>query len=132
MINNNLMYKFYINWGKICKKNVNLIKNKVNKIYEKRIVIGYGAAAKANTFLNFSKIKLNLIVDDNKMKQNKFTPGSHILIKNSTALEKIKQNLYIIPLAWNFYSEIKKRVKILRPKKEDKFIICFPKFKIQK
>ena len=104
----------------------------MNKIYEKRIVIGYGAAAKANTFLNFSKIKLNLIVDDNKMKQNKFTPGSNILIKNSTALEKIKQNLYIIPLAWNFYSEIKKRVKILRPKKEDKFIICFPKFKIQK
>ena len=125
-------YKFYINWGKICKKNVNLIKNKVNNIYKKRMIIGYGAAAKANTFLNFSKIKLNLIVDDNKMKQNKFTPGSHILIKNSTVLKKIKQKLYIIPLAWNFYSEIKKRVKILRPKQEDKFIICFPKFKIQK
>ena len=125
-------YKFYVNWGKICKKNIGFIKKKINRIYKSRMIVGYGAAAKANTFLNFSKVKLNLIVDDNKMKQNKFTPGSHIIIKNSKELKKIKEKLYIIPLAWNFYSEIKKRVKNLRPNKEDRFIVCFPKFKIQK
>ncbi|MFN9898842.1 MAG: hypothetical protein ACK55Z_08645, partial [bacterium] len=30
---------------------------------------GYGAAAKGNTLLNFSKIKLDFIIDDNELKQ---------------------------------------------------------------
>ena len=115
-----------------CERKVKLIKKKIDKIYLNNKIIGYGAAAKANTFLNFSKIKLHLVIDDNKLKQNKFTPGRQILIKDSSELKKINQNLYILPLAWNFYSEIRKKVKSIRPKKEDRFILCFPKFKITK
>jgi len=37
-----------------------------------------------------------------------------------------------MPLAWNFYKEIKNKVKKIRPNKKDKFILCFPNFKIEK
>ena len=111
---------------------VKKIKNKIEKIKKKGCIIGYGAAAKANTFLNFSKIKLDYIVDDNRFKQNKFCPGSKIPIRSRSLLKKIKYDIYLLPLAWNFYKEIKFRVKKIRPKKNDKFILCFPKFKIEK
>ena len=126
-----LNYNFYLKWGKFCKKKVTFLQKKINAIYKKKLVIGYGAAAKANTFLNFSKIKLNLIVDDNKIKQNKFCPGSRIPIKSPNILKKIKKNIYIVPLAWNFYKEIRNNIKNLRSSNKDKFILCYPNFKIQ-
>ena len=45
-----LNYNFYKHWGKICKKTVTDTKIKFKKISKNKIVIGYGAAAKANTF----------------------------------------------------------------------------------
>ena len=125
-----LNYNFYKNWGKNCLYNVKFLKKKLDKIKLNKIIIGYGAAAKANTFLNFSKIKLDFIIDDNKFKQNKFCPGSKIQIKSINFLKKYKQNIYIIPLAWNFYKEIKKKVTNLRKNNNEKFIIFFPNFKI--
>ena len=125
-----LNYKFYKNWGKFCLKNVKILKKQINQIKENNLLIGYGAAAKANTFLNFSKIKLDYIIDDNKFKQNKFCPGSKIPVKSISFLKNFKENVYFIPLAWNFYKEIKKRVLKVRRQYNDKFIICFPKFKL--
>jgi len=111
---------------------VEKLRKKIIRLQKNKIIIGYGAAAKANTFLNFSKIKLDFIIDDNKLKQNKFCPGSKIPIKSINFLKKIKKDIGILPLAWNFYKEIKTRVKNVRPKKKDFFILCFPKYKILK
>ena len=127
-----LNYSFYKKWGNYCSVNIKKIQKKIKDINKKEIIIGYGAAAKANTFLNFSKINLDFVIDDNKFKQNKYCPGSKIPIKSRNLLKKINNDLYILPLAWNFYKEIKARVKKLRPKKNDKFILCFPNFKIEK
>ncbi|MBD1134827.1 methyltransferase domain-containing protein [Pelagibacterales bacterium SAG-MED47] len=127
-----LNYSFYKKWGNYCSVNIKKIQKKIKEIKKKEIIIGYGAAAKANTFLNFSKINLDFVIDDNKFKQNKYCPGSKIPIKSGNLLKKINNDLYILPLAWNFYNEIKARVKKLRPKKNDKFILCFPHFKIEK
>ena len=41
-------------------------------------VIGYGAAAKGNTFLNFTDVKLDYVIDDNELKQGLYTPGTNI------------------------------------------------------
>ena len=125
-----LNYKFYKNWGRTCLKNVKFLKRKLSKIKMNTPLIGYGAAAKANTFLNFSKINLNFIIDDNKLKQNKFCPGSKIPIKSINFINKFKEDIYIIPLAWNFYREIKNKIIQVRKKNKDKFIIFYPKFKI--
>ena len=125
-----LNFKYYKNWGKRCKETVKKIKYRIDNISKKNIIIGYGAAAKANTFLNFSKVKFEIIIDDNKLKQNKFCPGSKIPIKSLNFIKNYKENIYIVPLAWNFYKEIKKRVISVRKKNKDKFIVFFPKFKI--
>ena len=127
-----LNYKFYKQWAKNCSKIVNSIKTKLETVRKNKVIIGYGAAAKANTFLNFSRIKLNYIIDDNKLKQNKFCPGNKIQIKSADYLKSFKENIIIVPLAWNFAREIKKRVEKIRKGKNDKFVICFPKFKILK
>lgn len=125
-----LNIRFYRKWGNNCLRVVKDIKRKFKKISKNKYIIGYGAAAKANTFLNFSNIKLKYIIDDNEFKQNKFCPGSKILIKSIKFLKEIKRDIYVMPLAWNFYFEIKEKVKNIRPNNEDKFILCFPKFKI--
>ncbi len=125
-----LNYNFYKHWGKKCRKMINDSKTKFKKISKNKIVVGYGAAAKANTFLNFSNIKLDSIIDDNKLKQNKFCPGTKIPIKSPYFLKQFKENIYVVPLAWNFYKEIKSKVKKIRKKNKDRFIIFYPKFKI--
>ena len=125
-----LNIKYYKTWSKKCKSVANRIKKKIEIISKKNTVIGYGAAAKANTFLNFTGIKLDLIIDDNKFKQNKFCPGNKIPIRSINFLKNYKKNLYFVPLAWNFFKEIKQRVKRSRKNYKDKFIICYPKFRI--
>ena len=72
-------------------------------------VIGYGAAAKSNTFLNYSKISLDYIVEDNPLKQGLLTPGTNIPIVPPTQLAKDTRPLVVVPLAWNFYTEIKEK-----------------------
>jgi hypothetical protein len=93
-------------------------------------VVGYGAAAKGNTFLNFSCLDLDYIVDDNKLKWDLYTPGRNILIKNSSCLaEEAPENLVIVPLAWNFFKEIKQRAEQIIGTKV-KFIKYFPEVKV--
>ena len=102
-------YKTYKNFGeKIYKIRENVIKN-LKKIKEQnKIVIGYGAPAKATTALNFFGVtkEIDFIVEDNKLKHNKFVPGVNIQIKDKS---KIKDNNNtIVVLAWNFFNDIKK------------------------
>ena len=55
-------------------------------------MIGYGAPAKATTALNFFGIskEIDFIVEDNKLKHNKFVPGVNIPIKNKSHIKKKK------------------------------------------
>ena len=73
-----------------------------------KLLIGYGAPAKATTALNFFGIsnEIDFIVEDNKLKHNKFIPGVKIPIKNKNKIKNKKK--YFIVLAWNFYKDIKK------------------------
>jgi SAM-dependent methyltransferase len=74
-------------------------------------VIGYGAAAKSNTFLNFSGVRLDYIAEDNKLKVDKYTPGMKIIIKSSEVIKNENhKKLIVVALAWNFKKEITKRV----------------------
>jgi hypothetical protein len=40
-------------------------------------------------------------------------------------------NVAWVPLAWNFFTEIRSRIKSVRDKDEDKFILYFPKIKVE-
>lgn len=93
-----------------------------------KIVIGYGAPAKGNTLLNAANIVLDFIIDDNPMKQGLFTPGMRIPIFSSEKLKEYAEadNLVFVPLAWNFFDEIKSKIETLRPNKKDAFLKYFP------
>jgi nucleoside-diphosphate-sugar epimerase/quercetin dioxygenase-like cupin family protein len=102
-------YKTYQDFGeKIKKLKDNVIKNIKALKKNNTKIIGFGAPAKATTALNFFGIsnEIDFIIEDNKLKHNKFIPGVLIPIKEKNYL-KDKNNLIIV-LAWNFYNEIKK------------------------
>lgn len=72
-------------------------------------VIGYGAAAKGNTLLNFAGVKPDLlseVYDAAKAKQNKYLPGSHIPISSPDNISQAKADFVLI-LPWNISEEIR-------------------------
>ena len=107
-------FKTYQIFGeKVYKIRENVLKN-IKKLQDKnKTIIGYGAPAKATTALNFFGVskEIDFIVEDNKLKHNKFIPGVKIPIKNKSLI-KDKKNVLLV-LAWNFYNDIKKNNKDL-------------------
>ena len=96
------------------------------KLHNKKI-IGYGATAKSTTILNYCNIDSSTIdyfLDTTRDKQNKYTPGTKILIKKYNG--SIDNDVDLVFLgAWNFKKEIfKKEKKYI--KSGGKFIIHTP------
>ena len=110
-------------------------KLKLKKFFRKTkndLVYGYGASAKVVTLLNYYNLNddnIKLIIDDSKIKQNKYIPGTKILITNSSILNT-KPPKYIIIFAWNIYKDI--LFKLKNYKKINYIIIPLPTFKIIK
>jgi nucleoside-diphosphate-sugar epimerase/2-polyprenyl-3-methyl-5-hydroxy-6-metoxy-1,4-benzoquinol methylase len=96
-------------------------------------IIGYGAAAKGNTLLNYLKFKLDYIVDDSELKWNLYTPGMNIPIYSPQMLKNDENNkILLVPLAWNFFDEIQSKViHILGNKPDLIFIRYFPDIEIK-
>ncbi|MDC0450236.1 NAD-dependent epimerase/dehydratase family protein [Pelagibacteraceae bacterium] len=102
-------YKTYKDFGdKINKLKENVSKNIKQLKKNNKKIIGFGAPAKATTALNFFGIsdQIDYIIEDNKLKHNKFIPGVLIPIKNKNSLKE--KNILILVLAWNFFNDIKK------------------------
>lgn len=95
------------------------------------VIIGYGAAAKGNTLLNYAGITEDLIrfiVDKNPAKQNKFLPGSNIPIFSEDMIKETKPD-YILILPWNLKEEIMKNLNYVK-EWGCKFVIAIPKLEI--
>jgi nucleoside-diphosphate-sugar epimerase/dTDP-4-dehydrorhamnose 3,5-epimerase-like enzyme len=102
-------YKTYQDFGKkVYKIRDNVLRNIKKLKKNNKIIIGYGAPAKATTALNFFGIskEIEFVVEDNKLKHKKFIPGVKIPIKSKLQI-KDKKNALLV-LAWNFYDDIKK------------------------
>lgn len=97
------------------------------------VLAGYGAAAKGNTLLNFSKVKLDFIIDDNELKQGKYTPGMNIPVVSIDHLDKYTSDdkILFVPLAWNYFDDIKRKIENRRNNNNDKFLRYFPKVIIE-
>ncbi len=112
-------YETYKNFGnKVHMIRANVIKNLRQLRKKTKLIIGYGAPAKATTALNFFGVskEIDFVVEDNKLKHNKYIPGVRIPIKNKSSI-KDKKNAVVV-LAWNFYKDIVKNNSSL----SDKFI----------
>lgn len=94
-------------------------------------VIGYGAAAKASTFLNFCGINRDLIdcvVDKSVIKINRFIPGVRIPIKSSDKISQINPDIIVI-FVWNIKNEVIEQVQNMGIKNV-KFVTFLPKLQI--
>ena len=70
----------------------------------KKKIVGYGASTKGNVILQYCNIDsryLDLILDVNKDKNGKYTPGSNIKIVDEKYKNKIKPD-YMLVLPWHF------------------------------
>jgi len=126
-------YNTYLKYADNAKNIVSDLKKVIVDFRERNHhIIGYGAAAKGNTLLNFGDISLDFIIDDNKLKQGLHTPGTNIPIKDISELSKIstQESIIFIPLAWNFYKEISSKIKRNRNSNVDYFVKYFPNIEI--
>lgn len=94
-------------------------------------LVGFGAAAKGNTLLNFTGAVLDFIIDETPTKQGLLTPGSNISICGIETLQSMSPNKALfVPLAWNFFDEIKEKIIMNRDVVNDLFLKYFPKIEI--
>jgi 2-polyprenyl-3-methyl-5-hydroxy-6-metoxy-1,4-benzoquinol methylase len=95
-------------------------------------VIGYGAAAKGNTLLNYAGVKPDLmpyVVDASPHKQNRFLPGSHIPVVAESVIRELKPD-FIFILPWNLQAEIIQQLAYIRDW-GGQFVTAVPALKIQ-
>lgn len=81
------------------------------------VVIGVGAAAKANTWLNWHRLDktlLHCITDASKSKQGKYTPLSRIPIASDDEFAK-HERPYALILSWNISTELKQILLKINP-----------------
>ncbi len=112
------------------------VKTELQKFLSEQIrigkkIVGYGAAAKGSTLLNFSKVTPDLIpyiCDASPAKQGKFMPGSHIPILAPDIIADDKPD-FIILLPWNISEELTSQLSFIR-EWGGKFVIAIPEVKV--
>ena len=81
------------------------------------VIIGVGAAAKANTWMNFyglNKTHLHCITDSSEFKQSKYTPLSRIPIRSDEEFANF-ENPYALVLSWNIGEPLKQALLKINP-----------------
>jgi hypothetical protein len=85
-----------------------------------RTIVGYGAAAKGNTFLNAvgePARRLSWVVDASPEKQGKYLPGTHVPVVAPDAIaSETPDDVLILP--WNLQAEISAIVRERSPQSE--------------
>lgn len=119
----------YTTWAANVNDLLVRLKDQIEEYRQYYTIVGYGAAAKGMTLLNASDIHLDCVIDDNPLKQGLYCPGTTIPVVGIDWLDTVtdpKEKIVFIPLAWNFYAEIKKRIQSKRNNPEDLFLRYFP------
>jgi SAM-dependent methyltransferase len=94
-------------------------------------VVGYGAAAKGNTLLNYCGIKRDLVefvVDLSPHKQGKYLPGSHIPVVAEARIRESRPD-YVVILPWNIREEIMNQLAYVRTWGA-KFVVPIPELQV--
>ena len=76
--------------------------------YSTKKIVGFGSSARSQTFLNycnFNEKNIDMIIDNNSMKQNLYSPGTNIKIVDFNTGINFHPDVIFI-LAWNFKDEI--------------------------
>jgi SAM-dependent methyltransferase len=90
-------------------------------------VVGYGAAAKGNTLLNYAGVKPDLlpfVVDASPHKQGLYLPGSHIPVVSEACILASKPD-FVVVFPWNLRQEITEQLHYIR-EWDGKFVTAVP------
>ena len=96
-----------------------------------KTVVGYGAAAKGNTLLNYCGASVNdvdFVVDANDWKQGRYLPGSRIPILSPDHLVTAKPD-YVLILPWNLREEIEAQLSYVRDW-GGQFVVAIPELEV--
>ncbi|WP_028793419.1 class I SAM-dependent methyltransferase [Thalassobaculum salexigens] len=96
-----------------------------------RRVVGYGAAAKANTLMNYAGIRPDLVeyvVDRNPAKIGKYLPGSRIPIVDEERLSRDRPDIVVI-FPWNLMEEVVAQLHYVRDW-SGRFCVAIPELKV--
>ncbi len=117
---------------KIEKIKNNFLSFLIQSNQEGKKVVGYGAAAKGNTLLNYCGIKgndlISFVMDASPFKQDKLLPGSRILVQNPDVIKDYKPD-YVIIFPWNLSEEISEQLSFIR-NWGGKFVVAIPELTI--
>jgi hypothetical protein len=124
--------EYFASFGERVKKTKREILNFLIGAKDKgKTIVGYGAAGKTNTLLNYCGIRTDFIeymVDRNPYKQGRFLPGTHIPIFSPDRIRETKPDyLFIGP--WNLAAEIIRQTAYIR-EWGGKWIIPIPTLRI--
>lgn len=82
-----------------------------------KTVVGYGAAAKGNTLMNYAGLKgtdlIAYVADANPHKQKKLNPGNRVPVLPPSTIAETKPDFVII-FPWNLSKEIGEQLKYIR------------------
>lgn len=98
---------------------------------DSKLVVGYGAAAKGNTLLNYAGVRSDLfsyVVDASPHKQGRWLPGSRIPVVPETRIRDTRPNFVVI-LPWNLRDEITEQLVYIRDW-GGKFVTAIPTFRV--
>lgn len=96
-----------------------------------KTIVGYGAAAKGNTLLNYCGVGTDFIdytVDRSPHKQNHYLPGSHIPIHSPDKIKETRPD-YLLILPWNIKDEIMTQMAHIR-EWGGKFVVPIPQVSV--
>ncbi len=92
-------------------------------------IAGYGAPTKSTTLMNYFCLDssiIDFIIDDNELKQGKYSPLLHIPIVSSDYIADGNESDYMLILAWNFADSIIEKVRKTN-NFNGKFVVPLPK-----
>lgn len=121
----------YINFQKKINNQKNQIHSMINKHLNKGYkILSYGASATSTVFNIIYDLNkyFEYIIDDNPIRQGRFSPFYRIKIISKNILKNQKKFLVIVS-SWRFYDVILKNNSM---SKEAKFVRILPTLKIQK
>jgi SAM-dependent methyltransferase len=93
-------------------------------------VVGYGAAAKGNTLLNYAGVRGDLlawVADANPHKQGKFLPGSRIPVVDPARITVEKPD-YVLVLPWNLLHEVRQQQEQIKTW-GGQFVVAVPRLR---
>ena len=108
---------FYLSFEhEVIKTKQNLLEFLIQAKRENKSIVGYGAAAKGNTLLNYCGIRtdfIDYVVDRSPHKQDHYLPGTHIPVYSPDKIQATKPD-YLLILPWNLKHEVMQQMHHVR------------------